>query len=234
MEQESSKAIALDYRAIMREKEVVFRQKHAADSVLTAGAAAVNFSCGYLYWLQRTINTETQRPDPDWSKVASLFLLNRAIEDIRSALQLAERGAPVQAMSLLSSVYEVEAALLEIGRDAAKGKKWLTEPGTAAEVFKAPNENGKIVKQKLKDRGKDFYVRAGIAGVSEQEIREAHERRYETVYKSLCSYKHVQPDIQKQFGLRKTEKGLEVLPEPQLTPYVRQTTLASSVPDNLR
>jgi len=217
---------ALDFLALMRPQEEEFRRQHREDVGLVAAAATLNFSCGYLYWLQRTINASIQQPIA-WEKVAALYLLNRAIQDLRSALELGERGAPVQGMSLIIGVYEVEVALLEIGRDAAKGKHWLTAEGPADIVFSTRlGKSGQPVKQPIKERGTEFYPSLGIPGTTRSALEQAHEQRYGDIYAELCGYKHIQPSVQRQYGTVRTAHGIEVKPEPQWTPHMRQSVLA--------
>ena len=217
---------ALDFLGMIRPREEAFRQHHREDRILVSAAMTVNFSCGYLYWLQRTMNDAIQQP-PAWDKVAALYLLTRAMDDLRAALECGERGAPVQGMSLLASVYEVEAVLLEIGHDPAKGQMWVTGESETGLMFSdSQDKHGKPIKKRLSEMGSTFYYDLGITGMTLTDLKAAHKRRYGEIYSELCGYKHVQPSVQRRYGATRTSSGMEVQPGPQWTPYMRKSVLA--------
>lgn len=59
-------------------------------------------------WLRGVLEEQNQSA-PDPSKMAALFLIVRAQNDLRAAQLLCHQGYPVQAISLLAGVYEVNA-----------------------------------------------------------------------------------------------------------------------------
>jgi len=222
-----------NYLAHVREQEQACIRQIKEDSLLGDSAQQVNAACGFLFWLQRMINGSVAG-SADWSKVSALYLLNRAIDDIRVALETSMAGYPVQALSLLASVFEVEVALKEIGTDVEKGLRWLQEEGQAKRVLGDDVERDDEVRrvQKGFDRmGELFYLGLEAEeGDPEEKVRRVRQRnadRYTRVYRELCGYKHIEPSIQREFGTVRTEQGTEVRPGPHWNARTRATLLAS-------
>jgi hypothetical protein len=109
------------------------------------------------------------------AQIVNDILLTRASNDLRCAAILAKRGYPLQAMSLVSTIYELAYMVAYIGANSECAGKWMkhADPTTS---FVAPKPLTRAVLDRCR-------------------IREQVESEY-GVYTQLCQAKHANPILE--------------------------------------
>ena len=123
------------------------------------------------------------RDVPQSRKVATSLLV-RLSNDLRATALLALRGYPIQAASIVASMYEVAFAVAVIGADKQKAQQWIdhAEPTRSFQNVKSMTSEG--------------LKKLGVPDADNHA-----NKRYE-VYSQLCMARHANPLLQKQFGIQ--------------------------------
>jgi hypothetical protein len=109
-------------------------------------------------------------------------LLVRLSNDLRVAALLALRGYPLQAATLVASMYEVAHCVAYIGSDDSRADAWIRHDD--------PTKSFRSVKMLIEDTVNGFGINDPVAMCA---------REYR-VYRQLCLAKHSNPVLQKDHG----------------------------------
>lgn len=109
-------------------------------------------------------------------------LLLRLSNDLRGVQLHAERGYPLQALTVCASMYEIAYALGYIGPDETLAQKWLDHDSPARQ-FRSVKEMTRVTLERL--------------GVTDPETV---RHRYRT-YQQLCLAKHANPLLESRYGI---------------------------------
>ncbi len=140
-------------------------------------------------------------------------LLSQLAVTCRTVLLLAQRGYPLQAMVLLSSVYELATSLAYAGRDGARASQWLSHD-LDRESFPSTKHRKAAIKELLLAGG--FAELTVAAAVSTWESR----------YTAYCMAKHGNPKVLRHYGIRRDSRSFFVAVGPLSGgPYTRLAKL---------
>ena len=109
-------------------------------------------------------------------------LLTRIIRDLRCASILCVQGFPVQALTLVSCIFEVAFTVAYIRDDVERADEWWS--------YNDPTRPFKVVKEMIED----VVERYG------QGRKQAVTSKY-LVYRQLCQAKHAHPQLERNFGV---------------------------------
>jgi len=129
---------------------------------------------------------------------ACLSLMIRIANDLRCAALLALRGYPLQAATLVASIFEVSFTIGYIGADEALAAEWI-EHRDPTQPFRHATVLVKRVLEREPDAGGQDFLE--------------NERR---CYAQLCLAKHANPLLQKAHGLRVGEDQASIQNGPEL------------------
>ena len=121
------------------------------------------------------------------SRNVTLKLLTRMIRDLRCSTALVVFGYPVQALSLVASVLEVAFTVAYIRDDNKRAQDWVDH--------RDPTRVFESVPTMLQD---------AIAQLNLPNHKDVVAKHYST-YRQLCMAKHVNPLLEKSFGVRDEE-----------------------------
>lgn len=113
-------------------------------------------------------------------------LLTRIIRDLRCASILSLQGFPVQALTLVSCIFEVAFTVAYIRDDVERADEWWS--------YSDPTRPFKVVKEMIED----VVERYG------QGKKQAVASKYLT-YRQLCQAKHAHPELERRFGVENYE-----------------------------
>ena len=132
------------------------------------------------------------------SRVAATQLLVRLANDLRTAALLAIRGYPLQAATLVASMFEVAYTVAYIDGDDELARQWGSHND--------PTRLFRPIRQLVRDVIAKLPIPAAEGDA-------AVERKYRD-YRQLCLAKHVNPLLQRQHGLERQGKDIAVLVGP--------------------
>jgi hypothetical protein len=128
----------------------------------------------------------------DWpvSKRVCVVLLVRIVNDLRSAALLVQRGYPLQAITIVASIFEESFTVAYVGDSEARAARWGTH--------RDPNHPFQDVRTMVREvlRTEPSYAAA---------LRNELE-----CYSQLCWAKHANPFLQRQHGIRFAESQVEI------------------------
>ena len=125
--------------------------------------------------------------------VVSSLLLARLSNDLRCLLLVAERGYPLQALTLAASIYEIGITIASIGGDNVQAQKWF--------------EHDKPERPFLKNLHKATREVFKNCGIPEFEVQAQGDYR---VYQQFCMGKHGNPLLQSGHGIVPAGKDVNV------------------------
>ncbi len=126
----------------------------------------------------------------------STNLLIRIANDLRGTVILAERGYPLQALTLAASVYEAAMQVAYIGSDEKIAREWVDHDKPDA-FFK-----------KIEQLTTEVFRKLGIPDA------DAQAKRDYRVYQQFCMAKHLNPLLQKHYSFQKIGEWVVALNGP--------------------
>jgi len=137
--------------------------------------------------------------------VVTSNLLVRLANDLRCMADLAQKGYPLQALTLASSIYEVAFTIAFIGTDQKLAQEWADHEDPTRS-FRPAFELTKGGLEKL-----------GVGDLDNQANRDYK------VYRQFCWGKHSNPLLQSRFGFEKIGRGVAVTNAPDTSEFSIKT-----------
>jgi hypothetical protein len=145
---------------------------------------------------------ERAAPEARQSRVVTTILLTRLANDLRCVALLALRGYPLQAATLVASMFEGAYAVAYIGGNDTRAQEWLNHDD--------PTTLCRPVRRLVLD------VLAAVP-IPDAEREAAAQRKYRD-YGQLCLPKHLNPLLQRQHGLRREGADIALMVGPTTEP----------------
>jgi len=146
--------------------------------------------------LSRAPETPIRNVPQSRKVVTNLFI--RLSNDLRSASLLALRGYPVQAASLVASIYEVAYTMVAIGRDNKIAQQWI-DYDDPTQLFR-----------KIKTLTRDGLAKLGVLNRCQADTEYC-------VYQQLCMAKHANPRFQRQHGYQLKNRNVVAVNGPDVS-----------------
>ena len=131
------------------------------------------------------------------ARAVATALLLRLAGDLRCVAFLAPRGYPLQAVTLVASMYEAAYTMGAIGTDNDTAQRWLDHDYPTRPFF-----------SNIQSLTLDVLNKMGHANPEEQ-VRLEYQ-----VYRQLCMGKHANPLLQQQHGFLRLENALAAVVGP--------------------